>query len=1237
MSKTWLRRGLIGVAAIALLFIVAFAAAVPYVVRNVLEGTASRELGRKVTVQSVSANPFLLRVTINGLAIAEAAPGTGEFVAIDRLVVAASLHSIFYSAPVLDAIEVSGARVRITRLAEHRFNFSDILERQAAKPKPAAPSEPARFALYNIQLAGGQIDFTDQLLGKTFRIADLAFGVPFLSNLPAHREVKVQPSLSAVVDGTPVALRGESRPFHETREFALDLKLAGLDLTDYLGYSPVPLNFALVAGRLDTDLRIAFRGPLAARDGQPARAAELVVSGLLGLRDIDLRAPRASPQPLLRFKQLQLRFGELAPLAQRVVLDEVTLEAPETWVGIDSDGQLNWLRFAQSAVGRTDGAGGADAARAAASPTKATPAQPWQVTVKRATLGNGTVHVSDERIGRFKQDLQNIQLTAQDISTVQNAPPGKLDLKVGLVPQGTAGLNGTLALAPLRGELDYAADDVQLRIAARYLASVIDGTLEGSTAVRGRLVIAQVDNALQLALRDLNVEGKQIALRGPTDSGAQLNIARVAVQGGELDLTARKFSAASLTIDTPRVGVKRLAGGEIGWQRLFKPGTPAPAAQTPAAEKDKADWDVTLAAVELINGTVNWDDVSVEPAAKMTLSALAGTVRNVTAAGTTPMQVSLKGRSSGAAPNALRGSLAVDGTARIKPLQTDLRIDLRNLDLAPARSYVTDHLNAVFVRGEVTSRSRLQLAAQPAGGMRVKLDGGLRVANLQALNPDGNAELLRWQALDVDRINLTLGEGPANVQLGKIALADFFARVIVSAEGRLNLVDVVRRDRAAPEDGATDSGKASVPSTQARALPAQAAAAAGEGTAPRPRIRIEAVQLTRGNVNFTDNFIRPNYTANLTDITGSITTLASDAAEPATLTLTGSVDREAPVTIEGRLNPLAPKLFLDIKGSTKGVDLPRFTPYSAKYAGYPIVKGKLSMDVSYKVENDKLAANNHLFLDQLTFGERVDSPTATKLPVLLAVSLLKNTRGEIDINLPISGSLDDPKFSVGGIIVQVIVNVLTKIVTSPFTLLAAAFGSDAELGYVDFAPGSAQLGKAQQQRLDTLGKALNDRPALRMDIIGRSTSAADVEGVKRAQLDARLRAAKVRAQIRAGGASVAPESVTLEPAERNALLAAVYADDKVVKKPRNAIGLARTLPAPEMEQLLLESIAITASELRALANARAAAVRDHLEQQGKVARDRLFLVEPKIDGADDAKPADGKAPRPPTRVDFVLK
>jgi hypothetical protein len=1226
---------LIAVAALALLFVVAFVTVVPYAVRYGVETVASRELGRKVTVQSVSANPFLLRVALNGLVIAEAAPEQGTFVAVDRIAVNLSSASLAYLAPVLDALEVEGAKLQIVRLDEQHFNFTDIVERLRARPSdPNKASEPARFALYNIEVKGSRVEFSDRMLGSKHEIADLAIGVPFISNLPTHVEVKVQPALSARLNGTPLEVRGETQPFHETLESSVQLKLDGLDIPTYLGFSPVRLNFALPKGKLDTDLRIVFRGAVAARDGQQARPQELLVSGLVGLRHIDLQAPRATAKPLLRFDQLQLRLGEVAPFGQRIVIDDVNLDAPEAWVAFGSDGTLNWQRFAQGAVERQ--------AEPKAAPTSGAATRPWQLTVKNAAVRAGIVHFSDERLGKFTQELQSIQASAQNISTIEGAAPGRVDVKAGIAPQGTVGLSGALALAPLKGELDYAADDVQMRMAARYLTRVIDGTLDGSTMVRGKLIVARSGDALQVALRELNLEGKQIALRGPQGSGAQLDIARLTLQGGELDLTGRKFSAASLTVDTPRVGVKRLQDGSIGWQQLAKAGGAAGEVPAPAQGKAEAqpDWDVTLAALELRNGTVNWDDASVSPPAKISLSALGGTVRNVTAAGTTPMQISLRGRSSGVT----RGTLAVDGTARIKPLQTDLRVDLRNLDLAPGRSYVTEHLNAEFLRGEVTSRSRVQLAAQGSGPIRVRLDGGLRVANLQVLNPDGHDDLLRWQALDIDKIALRLGEGPADVQLGTIALSDFFARLIVSAEGRLNLADVVRKEgepAAAAGDGkatpeATPAvattpkvdGNASRKAASAASAPAPTAAA----DAPRPRIRIERVELTRGNVNFTDNFIRPNYTANLTDITGSVSTLASDATEPATLQLTGSVDREAPVTIEGRLNPLAPKLFLDIKGSTKGVDLPRFTPYSAKYAGYPIIKGKLSMDVSYRIENDQLKANNHLFLDQLTFGERVESPTATKLPVLLAVSLLKNTRGEIDINLPISGSLDDPQFSVGGIIVQVIVNVLTKIVTSPFALLASAFGSEAELGFVDFGAGSAALAKDQVQRLDTLAKALNERPGLRLEITGRANTAADTTGLKRAQLDARLRAAKVRQQVRAGGASAPAESATIEPAERAALLAAVYGDDRVVKKPRNAVGIARTLPAPEMEQLLLDAIVVTPSELRALANARAAAVRDHLEQQGKVPRERLFLVEPKIDAPDETN-----AKGAPTRVDFSLK
>ncbi|HKO68331.1 MAG TPA: DUF748 domain-containing protein, partial [Burkholderiaceae bacterium] len=587
----------------------------------------------------------------------------------------------------------------------------------------------------------------------------------------------------------------------------------------------------------------------------------------------------------------------------------------------------------------------------------------------------------------------------------------------------------------------------------------------------------------------------------------------------------------------------------------------------------------------------------------------------------------------------------------------DLRVDARSLDIAAVRPYLAARLNAVLASALLSARGNLAInQTSAAAPIKIAYTGNGRLANVHLLDARSENDLLKWQALDVEQISAKIGEPVPEVTVGKLTLADFYARVIVSDQGRLNLIDLVKRDGQPAIDLAVPKAETKLasisatptkppevsmpvdrdmagnePANKATQPRSMATKEIGDPSTPRPVIRIQQIEIVRGNVNFTDNFIKPNYTANMTGLGGTVSTLASDAIEPATMTLAGKIDDEAPLDISGRLNPLAPKLFLDIEGRTKGVDLPRLTPYSIKYAGYPIVKGKLSMEVSYKVDNDKLSANNHLFLDQLTFGDKVESPTATKLPVLLAVSLLKNTRGEIDINLPISGSLSDPKFSVGGIIVQVIVNVLTKIVTAPFALLASAFGGGEELGYVEFAAGSAALTANQTKRIDTLAKALNDRPALKVDIIGRVDPNVDTEGARTAKLDAKIRAAKVRQIVRGGGDSVDPAKVTVSDQERSALMAAVYDEEKIPDKPRNFIGIAKTVPAQDMEMLIVKNLAVTTEDLRTLANQRAAAVRNRLEVEGKVPRERLFLVEPKLD-AGDIKDSGAK-----TRVDFSLK
>ena len=299
-----------------------------------------------------------------------------------------------------------------------------------------------------------------------------------------------------------------------------------------------------------------------------------------------------------------------------------------------------------------------------------------------------------------------------------------------------------------------------------------------------------------------------------------------------------------------------------------------------------------------------------------------------------------------------------------------------------------------------------------------------------------------------------------------------------------------------------DERVAAAPEITSRAAAPDATAADAASRGALPIIRIGQIDLVRGNVNFTDNFIKPNYTANMTGLGGTVTALASDSAEPATLTIAGKIDDEAPVDISGRLNPLAPNLFSTSRAATKGVDLPRLTPYSVQVCRLPDHQGQ-AVDGSELQGRGRAscAATNHLFLDQLTFGDKVESPSATKLPVLLAVSLLKNTRGEIDINLPISGSLNDPKFSVGGIIIQVIVNLLDQGRSPRRSRCSQPRSAAARNSAMSSSqPASQPLGAGTVEARRHAVQGAQRSPGAALDIVGRVDPAVDAEGVSRAKV-----------------------------------------------------------------------------------------------------------------------------------------
>ena len=358
--------------------------------------------------------------------------------------------------------------------------------------------------------------------------------------------------------------------------------------------------------------------------------------------------------------------------------------------------------------------------------------------------------------------------------------------------------------------------------------------------------------------------------------------------------------------------------------------------------------------------------------------------------------------------------------------------------------------------------------------------------------------------------------------------------------------------------------------------------------------------------------------------------MTSITTKPADVDIRGKIGRYIPMEITGKVHPFKTNLFVDLKASLRDFNLSPLTPYSGTYAGYKIEKGSLSFDLKYLISDMKLDAENKVVIDQLTLGDRVESPQATKLPVGLAIVLLRDSEGKINLDIPVTGRIDDPEFSVWRIVLQVIVNLLTKVATAPFALLGSLFGGGEELSYIEFDAGSSTIPEPGEKKIETLVKALKAKPALKLDIVGGVDMERDREGLIRDQFQRKLKAQKLNDLIRKGEKVESVDEITIEPQEYDRYLKRAYSAEKF-PKPRNIIGMEKGLPNEEMEKLMMTHIVVKEDDLRLLAMKRAESVSDAIMEGGEFEAGRVFVVEPKTlepEAKKDVKKS---------RVDFKLK
>ena len=657
---------------------------------------------------------------------------------------------------------------------------------------------------------------------------------------------------------------------------------------------------------------------------------------------------------------------------------------------------------------------------------------------------------------------------------------------------------------------------------ARY--DIASGSLDIAAAYR----YDSATNALDLTVSNLLVALHDLILTAPDHGETNISIPSFEISGADASVARQTAHIGLIKSSGGSIVVRREADGGINLLSLLNLPTnaspaPAPAAtNTAASPLNPAAWSAHIDDIAFDDYSITAEDKQLTRPATFKIDQLGFDIKNVSNASNAPVTVSMSLRF------AKTGTIAVNGAATLLPPSADVQLTLSNVDLRPIQPYVEEQATLAIAGGAVDLEGRARYASNAPGAPLINFTGEVAVDKFDVVDDVLYKDFTRWDELKVNDINLNVL--PNSLQVGTVEFDQLVTSVVLGSNRLPTFLTLVRKP-----PGVAAATTVANATTNATAEPIPTAA-----LTQLPPVSIGAVVLKDCSVHYLDGFIEPNCDTGVQQFSGVISNISLSGRTVATVDVHGQVDERSPFSAIGKIIPDLADPFADISVVFTNTELTPLSPYSGKYVGRPLDKGKLSFAGHYLVDHKVLKAENSFFVDQLTLGANNDSPDATSLPVKLAIALLKDRNGRIAFDVPLSGRTDDPKFKVGPVIWQVVRNLLEKAATSPFSLLGAAFGGGDELSYVSFEPGLSDIPDAETNKLQTLAKALYDRPALQLDITGSVDPVRDRFPVQVAKLDEQLKSLFVQERREAGKSAIAVDQVRLDPAEHERLLRKLY-------------------------------------------------------------------------------------------------
>jgi Domain of Unknown Function (DUF748) len=878
------------------------------------------------------------------------------------------------------------------------------------------------------------------------------------------------------------------------------------------------------------------------------------------------------------------------------------------------------------------------------------PAKLFPLIISVLSLTDGKLSFEDPLLAKpIKEDILPINLEIENFST-HTDQKSRINLSMVLNSGGQLEWNGEINISPLHSLGKIKINDIKLEgLSELILQDKIRFDLKGTASFEADYVVNNTKNGLEFKADNTRVDLQNINLTGLNQnkvsfkipslilkanytafyanhlldfsiSESQLDvkglelyeneqhkvlvkIPTLRLQGIDVSTSKQELGIGSLTVDNASINAWLTQEGIVNYQSLFsaplstEPTHPALIqAQSPAPIKPP--WLIHVNNLNVDNLGIGFEDKSLKTPALFDVKPVNFKLSQFS---TEKNAKSLFQLSIGLNKT---GLIKLNGDTVIEPFNIQSTVDIKTVALDNFQSYMDKFAHLDIIDGTLNINGQASLSMAENNKLDIKFKGDSEISDLISRDRKLYKDLVKWKKLSLKDMDIDLISNRYTAK--ELVIDKPYARVIIRKDKTINFADIFVADDSKPERSIKISTVKPPVSEQSK-----------------PYFKLDKFKLTDGSSDFSDLSLVLPFAAEIESLDGSANGISSDQKSEIKIDLKGKTYDFSPVDIKGSISPYLGNYTIEM--NFQGMSMPFISPYMAEFAGYKIEKGKLNLDLEYNVVDKNLTASNHILMDQFELGEKVENPNAVSLPLELAIALLKDSNGKIKIDFPITGSLEDPEFSIGSLIGDAFLNVLSKIITSPFSSLISMMGSEEDLSTVSFAAGGAKLNQQQMNELEGLAKALKDRPDLSLEIKGVAYQELDWPAMLETAVMDHLRKSKAAEINKNGGKITRAEYIDLSVDDYIRLLAKELSERFPTLTEQSILGTPKLVAPKEgdiyevAKQKLFSTLKPDQERLKLLASDRAQAIAKLIVQNGNIENDRVFLLDTVINTERDKK------------------